>query len=102
MELNDLSESQKELLHPLLRLKTDVSLDSLVVLRDVFQDLSESYSTFAASIKDTEQKLLTCYNIASSGSLTPQASEALLMVRGNTPNLSNVILSATAEQTGSF
>uniref|UniRef100_A0A3B0NC20 Uncharacterized protein n=1 Tax=Theileria annulata TaxID=5874 RepID=A0A3B0NC20_THEAN len=100
MELNDLSESQKELLQPLLELKTDVSLDSLVVFRDVFQDLSETYSTFAASIKDTEKKLLTCYNIASSGSLTPQACEALLMVRGNTPNLSNVILSATAEQAG--
>ncbi|UKJ90259.2 hypothetical protein MACJ_001191 [Theileria orientalis] len=100
MELNDLSESQQELLHPLIRLKTDVSLDSLVVLRDVFNDLSEAYNTFASSIKDAEQKLLTCYNLASSGSLTPQACEALLMVRGNMPNVSNVVLSATAEQAG--
>ncbi|UKK02205.2 hypothetical protein MACK_001560 [Theileria orientalis] len=100
MELNDLSESQQELLHPLIRLKTDVSLDSLVVLRDVFNDLSEAYNTFSSSIKDAEQKLLTCYNLASSGSLTPQACEALLMVRGNMPNVSNVVLSATAEQSG--
>ncbi|BAM39984.1 conserved hypothetical protein [Theileria orientalis strain Shintoku] len=100
MELNDLSESQQELLHPLIRLKTDVSLDSLVVLRDVFSDLAEAYDTFATSIKDAEQKLLTCYNLASSGSLTPQACEALLMVRGNMANVSNVVLSATAEQAG--
>ncbi|AFZ79137.1 hypothetical protein BEWA_019830 [Theileria equi strain WA] len=100
MNLNDLSEDQKELLQPILRLKTDVSLDSLVILRDVFKDLSKTYNTFASSIKDIEKKVASCYNIASSGNVSQEACDALLSVRGDASNASDIILSVTAEQSG--
>lgn len=101
MELCNLSECKQQLLHPLIKLKTESSLGSLISLRDVFADLADAYGNFAAAVKKIEQRTNESYRVASTGCSNTQASEALLLVvGGNVPNVDQAVSRVIAEQSG--
>ncbi|KAK2198020.1 AH-BAR domain superfamily [Babesia duncani] len=100
MDLALLPESQQQLLHPLVKLKAEASLGTLANIGTVYADLADAYHTFATRLKTIAATGHEALRNASLGFSTTEASEALLLVRGNVEDPENVVQSVIAEQAG--
>ncbi|KAK1442877.1 hypothetical protein BgAZ_303950 [Babesia gibsoni] len=98
MGLGDLSETQQQLLHPLIRLKHKSSLEAMGTLAEVVGDLTRLYEDFTRGLRQLERKVgepIFIKGISNKSSL-----EALSAIRSDLKQTDNAVISITKEQKG--
>ncbi|ORM40825.1 uncharacterized protein BXIN_2249 [Babesia sp. Xinjiang] len=98
MGLDDLSDAQQKLLHPLMRLKRKTSQEAIGSLVEFVGDISRVYHDFAVGLQQLETKAEACSFLT--GLSNADSLEALRVIRDDVTANDDSVVAVTKEQQG--
>ncbi|KAK1938382.1 hypothetical protein X943_000734 [Babesia divergens] len=98
MGLDELSDAQQKLLHPLLKLKHRTSHEAVGTLVELLGDITRLYQGFAQGMKGLELKVDRCSFMT--GMCDQNSSESLRAIRGDIQQADVAVIAITKEQRG--